>query len=49
MQTALAGLTAGVSPFSSVSVPSPTMIVYAVVYAGLALFLAIRQFNRRDL
>lgn len=39
----------GVSPFSSGSYPSILMIGYAVLYACTALFLAIRQFNRRDL
>jgi ABC-type transport system involved in multi-copper enzyme maturation permease subunit len=39
----------GVSPFSAVSVPSPLMIVYAVIYSGVALLLAIRLFARRDL
>lgn len=40
----------GFSPFfASTSVPSPMMIVYAVIYALGALLLAVRQFNRRDL
>jgi ABC-type transport system involved in multi-copper enzyme maturation permease subunit len=39
----------GFSPFSSSSVPSPIMVIYACLYGILALFLAIRQFNRRDL
>ena len=39
----------GVSPFASSSVPSPIMIVYAVLYAAAALFLAVRQLYRRDL
>jgi ABC-type transport system involved in multi-copper enzyme maturation permease subunit len=39
----------GFSPFSAPSVPSPLMILYAVLYAGLALALAMRQFGRRDL
>jgi hypothetical protein len=39
----------GISPFSAVSVPSPIMIVYALIYAGVALFLAVRLFGRRDL
>lgn len=39
----------GVSPFSAVSVPSPVMIAYAVVYAAMALFLAVWIFARRDL
>ncbi|HJW91072.1 MAG TPA: ABC transporter permease [Anaerolineales bacterium] len=39
----------GFSPFSAPSTPSPIMLVYAAFYAALALILAIRQFNRRDL
>jgi ABC-type transport system involved in multi-copper enzyme maturation permease subunit len=39
----------GFSPFSAPSVPSPLMILYAILYAGLALVLAMRQFGRRDL
>jgi hypothetical protein len=39
----------GFSPFAFPSVPSPIMIGYAVFYAILALALAVRQFNRRDL
>ena len=39
----------GFSPFSSPNVPSPAMVGYAIVYAILALILAIHQFNRRDL
>lgn len=39
----------GFSPFSSGSVPSLFMIAYAIVYAAIALLLAIRQFRRRDL
>jgi hypothetical protein len=39
----------GVSPFSAASVPSPLMVVYALLYAALALGLAVRLFSRRDL
>lgn len=39
----------GVSPFSSNSVPSPLMIVYAGLYLLAALGVAIRRFGRRDL
>ena len=39
----------GFSPFSSSSVPSPAMIVYAALYLLAAFGLAIRQFRRRDL
>jgi ABC-type transport system involved in multi-copper enzyme maturation permease subunit len=41
--------TIGVSPFSSPSVPSTLMVWYAVGYILVALFLAIRFFNNRDL
>jgi ABC-type transport system involved in multi-copper enzyme maturation permease subunit len=39
----------GFSPFASNSVPSPLMIVYAVLYLLGALYIAIRAFNNRDL
>jgi len=39
----------GVSFFSSSSVPSRLMILYAVIYAGILLIGAVRRFNRRDL
>lgn len=39
----------GFSPFSSPSVPSPAMIAYALLYASVALLLAVQQFRRRDL
>jgi ABC-type transport system involved in multi-copper enzyme maturation permease subunit len=39
----------GFSPFSSPSVPSPAMIAYAMLYATVALLLAVQQFRRRDL
>ena len=39
----------GFSPFSSSSVPSPLMVGYALLYALVALLLAMRQFSRRDL
>jgi ABC-type transport system involved in multi-copper enzyme maturation permease subunit len=39
----------GVSPFTSSSVPSPLMLVYAALYLLAALALALRQFKRRDL
>jgi ABC-type transport system involved in multi-copper enzyme maturation permease subunit len=49
MQTALAEA-APPTPFTGVgSVPSAAMVVYAVLYAAVALALAIRTFNRRDL
>ena len=40
---------AGVSPFSSITVPSTAMVVYAALYALLALVLAEIFFERRDL
>jgi Cu-processing system permease protein len=39
----------GISPFSSLSPPSSLMIVYAVGYALLALFLSVHKFGSRDL
>ncbi|MGD9091536.1 MAG: ABC transporter permease subunit [Anaerolineales bacterium] len=39
----------GFSPFSSSSVPSLLMILYAALYGAAALFLAMRLFQRRDL
>jgi ABC-type transport system involved in multi-copper enzyme maturation permease subunit len=39
----------GFSPFTASSMPSPVMVLYGMVYALLALFLAIRLFSRRDL
>jgi hypothetical protein len=37
------------SPFSAFSVPSSMMVIYAGVYAGVMLLLAMRSFSRRDL
>ncbi len=48
MQSPLSGVL-GVSPFGTTSVPSPAMIVYALVYLVVALALALRIFSRRDL
>ena len=48
MQTPLSGIL-GVSPFGTTSVPSPIMIAYALVYTVLAVWLAVRAFNSRDL
>jgi Cu-processing system permease protein len=48
MQSPLSGVL-GFSPFTSVSVPSPFMIVYAILYAVVALWLAICSFEKRDL
>jgi Cu-processing system permease protein len=48
MQTPLAGVLR-FSPFGTVSVPSTLMVVYAVLYLGGALALAINTFQHRDL
>jgi Cu-processing system permease protein len=48
MQTPLAAVLR-MSPFGTVSVPSPMMIVYTVTYMFSALAIAIRVFQRRDL
>ena len=39
----------GFSPFSSTSVPSNAMIVYAVIYLLVVFAMAVRLFNTRDL
>ncbi len=39
----------GVSPFSSVSVPSTAMIIYAAVYTLILLILVVWNFSNRDL
>ena len=39
----------GVSPFASSSSPSQLMVGYAVLYLVVMLYLAMRQFSRRDL
>jgi Cu-processing system permease protein len=39
----------GVTPFSSASVPSPAMVIYAIFYTLVVLLLAMRQFQKRDL
>ena len=48
MQSPLSGIL-GISPFGPVSVPSLLMIIYAVLYVAVAITLALRNFNRRDL
>lgn len=40
---------AGIGPFSSALIPSTAMVIYAGVYAALALLLALVLFERRDL
>ena len=39
----------GFSPFTAASKPSNIMVTYGLLYAGLALWLAISLFKRRDL
>lgn len=39
----------GFSPFTSTSVPSDAMIIYAVIYLLVVIAFAIRLFNARDL
>jgi ABC-type transport system involved in multi-copper enzyme maturation permease subunit len=41
------GISAG--PFAVLSVPSPAMVVYAGIYLLIALAIALRRFNSRDL
>ncbi len=48
MQSALAGI-AGMTPFYTISVPSPAMVVYAVLYALIMIWLTVRHFDKRDL
>ncbi|MGE5072247.1 MAG: ABC transporter permease subunit [Anaerolineae bacterium] len=48
MQTPLAGALGG-SPFSTFSVPSPLMVAYTVVYLLVALWVAVRVFQKRDM
>jgi Cu-processing system permease protein len=48
MQTPLAGAL-GMSPFGTVSVPSPLMIAYTILYLIFALSTAIRVFHNRDM
>jgi ABC-type transport system involved in multi-copper enzyme maturation permease subunit len=48
MQSPLAG-SLPFSPFADVSIPSGTMIAYAVLYLVVALAAAVVQFERRDL
>lgn len=48
MQSTLVS-TLGFSPFTAPSMPSLVMVFYGLLYAILALALAIRLFNKRDL
>jgi ABC-type transport system involved in multi-copper enzyme maturation permease subunit len=49
MQSPMAGVIGGMSPFGATSVPSPLMIGYACLYLLAALALAVRTFGGRDL
>jgi Cu-processing system permease protein len=49
MQSTLVRTFGGLSPFSSPSAPSWVMILYAVLYAAVMLWLAMRRFGKRDL
>lgn len=48
MQSPLAGLL-GMSPFGTISVPSPLSIIYAILYIMIALGFTLYTFSRRDL
>jgi len=48
MQSPISGAL-GISPFGTISVPSPLMIGYAVVYLVLTLMSAVSIFKHRDL
>ena len=48
MQTPLAGVL-GMSPFGTVSVPSPLMIAYTAAYLVVMVGVAIRVFQKRDI
>ena len=49
MQSSLVRTFGGLSPFSSPSAPSQAMILYAVFYAAVMLWIAMRRFGKRDL
>ena len=48
MQSPLAGAL-GLSPFGAFSVPSLIMVVYAMVYLGIVLAMAVNTFKHRDI
>jgi ABC-type transport system involved in multi-copper enzyme maturation permease subunit len=48
MQSPIAGAM-GINPFGTTTVPSIAMMVYAVAYLLAALYLAVRNFQNRDL
>jgi Cu-processing system permease protein len=39
----------GLSPFAAFSVPSTLMVVYAIVYLGIVLAMAVNTFKHRDI
>jgi ABC-type transport system involved in multi-copper enzyme maturation permease subunit len=49
LQSPLVTALGGFTPFSSVSVPSPIMVGYAILFGLAALALAVWAFGRRDL
>jgi Cu-processing system permease protein len=49
MQSSLVRTFGGLSPFSSPSAPSRVMVLYAVLYTAVMLWLAMRRFGKRDL
>jgi Cu-processing system permease protein len=48
MQSPISGML-GMSPFGTISVPSPAMIIYAVIYLIVAFLITLRIFGKRDL
>ncbi len=48
MQSPLSGAL-GISPFGTTSVPSGLMVIYAVAYLLVMLYVAVRIFQKRDL
>ncbi len=48
MQSPLAGMLGGFTPFSSISVPSQAMVLYAIVYTLVVLAVGTRIFTQRD-
>ena len=48
MQTPLAS-TLGLSPFGAFSVPSLLMVLYAILYLGIVLAIAVNTFQHRDI
>ncbi len=48
MQSPISGML-GMSPFGTLSVPSPAMIIYAIIYLIAAFLITLRIFGKRDL